>query len=65
MPQPLQMVRFSDSFGLGTILGNERCNPGLGRGGGLVVSVLAIYSENPSSNRADYGTYNFSTKRQK
>ena len=28
-----------------------------GRGGGLVVSVLAIYSDDPSSNPADYFNY--------
>ena len=26
----------------------------LGRGGGLVVSVLTLYSKDPSSNTADY-----------
>ena len=32
----------------------------LGRGGGQVVSVLAFYSDNPSSNPAE--VYNFSVK---
>ena len=42
------------SFGLGTILGNERCNPGLGRGGGLEVSVLAFYSEDSEFLKFQY-----------
>ena len=32
----------------------------MGRGGGQVVSVLAFYSDNPSSNPAE--VYNFSVK---
>ena len=34
--------------------------PNLGRGGGQVVSVLAFYSDDPSSNPAE--VYNFSVK---
>ena len=39
---------------------NEWLNNFLGRGGGLVVSVLAFYSDDPSSIPAE--VYNFSVK---
>ena len=54
------MFRECEAVDAAPIVDIQTMTSSLGRGGGQVVSVLAFYSDDPSSNPAE--VYNFSVK---